>query len=183
MFTSHGASLLVQMGGRLSCGRRRPTSPTVEPEPECTPVPSSSDSDCQSDPGGKRSEREEQELPLTIPRPLQWPQGWEYVGSRYRLTLGKPPVTATFETGHRFYAVWEIPLCPQPQLFSGIHWGHDLAGYSGILALNRGEFKGLRWRRCITLDEVVRVYQSETTRYHLDHRPLVHYRWQQNPDL
>ena len=87
------------MGGRFSCGRRRSTSPTVEPEPECTPVPSSSDSDSQSDPGGERSEREEQELPLTIPRPLQWPQGWEYVGNRYRLTLGKPPVTALLRPG------------------------------------------------------------------------------------
>ena len=182
-FQSHGASILVQMGGRCSCGRR-PAPPTVEPEPECPPVSSESSFGSHSDSGEEAvGGEEEEELPLTVPRTLRWPPGWEYVDTRYRLTLGEPPDTATVQAGYRFYAVWSIPLCPRPQLFAGVHWGFDLAGYSGILALNRGQFKGLRWRRCFTAEEVVRVYQSETVKYNLDHRPLVHYKWQQNPEL
>ncbi len=182
MLNSHGASLLVQMGGRFSCGRRRSSSPTVEPEPECTPVHSSSGSDSHSEPGEDSGEAE-QEVPLTVARPLRWPEGWEYVGNRYRLTLAEPPVTATIHTGYRFYAVWEIPQCPRPQLFSGIHWGFDLTAYGGVLNLNREHFRGLRWRRCISQEEVLRVYLAETEKYNLGHRPLVHYRWQQNQDL
>ena len=79
----------------------------------------------------------------------------------------------------RFYAVWEVPRYQGTLNLVGIHSGPGLTAYSGLLACNQGEFRGLRFRRADSLRAAITLFLSEADRQGVD-RNLAHnrVRWQ-----
>lgn len=85
----------------------------------------------------------------------------------------------TRQEPERFYAVWGVPRYQGTLNLVGIHSGPGLTAYSGLLACNQGEFKGLRFRRADTLRAAITLFLSEADRHGVD-RTLAHnrVRWQ-----
>jgi len=70
----------------------------------------------------------------------------------------------------RFYVVWQVPRAEDPSEFSGLHWGVGSVAYREIVLANRGEFRGLRFRRVDSLLEAHRVYLAEAATQGADTR-------------
>ena len=167
------------MGSRLGCARRAPiepldvqaigsessetSSPTSEPE-VATPAASE-----PTNTGVTTTLTEGPVLAIN--------------NQRFQLTEADPPAETTWTTVSplRLYVVWVIPGYQNPREFCGLHWGEDLAAYSGLLQLNgTSHLGGLKWKRVYSLAEGESLFVSEASRHLVERTPIRRFRWQFN---
>ena len=118
--------------------------------------------------------------PVDLEQPLIFdqPAFVTIVGGPATLTRLEPTTADWDNRGFRFYVVWVLPLAPQPRQFSGIHWGLDVTPYAALLALNRGRFHGIRWRRVRNQIQGRNLYVAEADGHGAPGPPVRHFRWQ-----
>lgn len=66
----------------------------------------------------------------------------------------------------RWYAVWHIPAIGRWRV-AGIHWGFDNTAYAAILALHRGIFEGIAFRRCDSREEAAEIFKARAEGFDL----------------
>lgn len=164
------------MGGSLGCRRRPVCEPLSEPDPDSHSEPASNDpspvSAVQSDSGALVVPQ----LGNSVVSSGVLPQLVFHIGECTG-RLGEPLNINWDQTDIRVYTVWRINRANNPIEWTGIHWGKELAAYSVLLTLNRGEFTGLRWRRVKNIDAGRRAYRAEAVQHNVPLHPIRVYGW------
>jgi hypothetical protein len=141
----------------IFCSRRRPAQLAVEEEAgewEVIQEPVPEDS---PDPAP---------APAPVVAPALPPPGFER----------RPPSLPELEGGDlRFYIVFSIR--GETEL-AGLHWSRGTSAYRALIALNGGNFGGLKWRRHSDYKQALQAYQDEKDRHRLDTAlPVQYYYW------
>ena len=86
-----------------------------------------------------------------------------------RLQLWVVPNSGCPNAGNeiRWYAVWHIPGIGRWRV-AGIHWGFDNTAYVVILALHRGIFEGIAFRRCDSREEAAEIFKARAEGFDLE---------------
>ena len=79
---------------------------------------------------------------------------------------GLEPPERLYHNEIRWYAVWHIPGIGRWRI-AGIHWGFDNTAYAAILALHRGIFEGIAFRRCDSREEAAEIFKARAEGFDL----------------
>ena len=80
---------------------------------------------------------------------------------------GLEPPERLYHNEIRWYAVWHIPGIGRWRV-AGIHWGFDNTAYAAILALHRGIFEGIAFRRCDSREEAAEIFKARAEGFDLE---------------